>query len=165
MAAIALSEPSITAVKKALAKNRADVRSSHLSEALARALGRLTHAALRADLARYRDDPPITLLDDELFGSRLKEMGYRPEPGFSFERLEGARPHTDRRSTRTEHQVQDRTFTRMAEHDGLRHQRRIGPEVVLPAAERQPMAGRKEQKEWSLVRFRHAERSTSQRLR
>ena len=88
MAAIALSESSVAAVKKALAKCKPNVRSSHLSEALARALRRRTHAALRADLARYLGDPPIELLDDELLESRLKEMGYRPEPGFSFERLE-----------------------------------------------------------------------------
>ena len=88
MAAIALSESCVASVKKALARSRPDVGSAHLSEALARALRRRTHAALRADLVRSRDDPPIELLDDELFWNRLEELGHRPEPKVSFERLE-----------------------------------------------------------------------------
>ena len=88
MAAIAVSEPCVAAVKKALVKNRPDVRSSHLSEALAQALRRRTHAALRTDMARYREDPPIELLDDQRFEHRLAEMGYPPESGFRFERLD-----------------------------------------------------------------------------
>ena len=90
MAAIALNEPSIAAVKTALAMSRPDVGSSHLSEALAAALRRRTHASLRADMARYGDDPSIELLDDELFEHRLQELGYRPKPKVSFERLKAA---------------------------------------------------------------------------
>ena len=87
MAAIPLNQASVATVKKELAKSRPDVRSSHLTEALAAALRRRTHASLRADLARYRDDPPIEHLNDELFQSRLKELGYQAEPRFSFEFL------------------------------------------------------------------------------
>ena len=87
MAAIALNEPSVAAVKTALAKSRPDVRSSHLTEALAAALRRRTHASLRADMARCCDHPPIEILDDERFESRLQELGYRTEPRCSFERL------------------------------------------------------------------------------
>ena len=87
MAAIALNEPSIAAVKTALAKSRPDVRSSHLTEALAAALRRRSHASLRADMARCREDPPIEVLDDERFERRLQELGYRTKPRCNFERL------------------------------------------------------------------------------
>ena len=52
MAAIPLIEAAVVDVKKALAKRMPDVRSSHLTEALAAALGRRTHASLRADLTQ-----------------------------------------------------------------------------------------------------------------
>ena len=88
MAAIALDEPSVGAVKTALAKSRPNVQSSHLSEALAAALRRRTHAALRVDMARCSDDPPIEILDDERFERRLVELGYPSGARSSFERLD-----------------------------------------------------------------------------
>jgi hypothetical protein len=42
---------------------------------------------LIAELPGYRDDPPIELLVDELFDRRLQELGYPPDPEFSFEWL------------------------------------------------------------------------------
>lgn len=87
MAAIELAESSLNALKKALIKVRPDVRSSHLTEALAAALRRRTHASLRSELPDYRDDPPIELLDDELFDRRLQELGYPSDPSFRFEFL------------------------------------------------------------------------------
>ncbi|WP_293653171.1 hypothetical protein, partial [Thiolapillus sp.] len=90
MAAIALTEPSLAALKKALRKDLPDVRSSHITEALAVALRRRTHACLRVELARLQCDPPIELLDDGLFDRRLQDFGYPPDPEFSFEMLEDA---------------------------------------------------------------------------
>lgn len=85
MASIPLTELSIASVKKALRTEFSDVRSSHLSEALAASLRRKTYAALRSELAKHSDDPPIEFLDENLFDSRLQELGYPPEPGFCFE--------------------------------------------------------------------------------
>lgn len=90
MASIELTESALATVKKALRDDLPDVRSSHLTEALAAALRRRTHAALLAELPALRDDPPIELLDDERFDQRLQELGYQPEPEFSFELLNDA---------------------------------------------------------------------------
>jgi hypothetical protein len=87
MASIPLMGSSLAVVKKALREALPDVRSSHLSEALAASLRRRTHASLIAELPGYRDDPPIELLVDELFDRRLQELGYPPDPEFSFEWL------------------------------------------------------------------------------
>ena len=62
MAAILLTEESLATLKKALLKHRPEVRSSHLTEALAASLRRRTHASLRSQLPQYRVDPPIELL-------------------------------------------------------------------------------------------------------
>ena len=87
MAAIVVTELYLTAVKKALFKKKSNVRSSHLTEALAAALGRRTYASLRSELPGYRNDPPIEFLDHELFDQRLQELGYRADPKFRFEHL------------------------------------------------------------------------------
>ncbi len=87
MASIELTESALATVKKALREDLPDVRSSHLTEALAAALRRRTHAALLAELPALLDDPPIELLDDDRFDQRLQELGYLPEPEFSFELL------------------------------------------------------------------------------
>lgn len=93
MAAIALSELSLAALKKALRtcyQNYEGMRSSHLSEALAAAVGRRTHASLLAELPAFQADPPIELLDDNRFTHRLRELGYEVEDDFSFEFLKSA---------------------------------------------------------------------------
>lgn len=87
MASIPLSDSALAAVKKSLRKEYPDVRSSHLSEALATALGRRTHAALLVDAREQSHDPFIELLDDERFDARLQEFGYPADPEFSFELL------------------------------------------------------------------------------
>ena len=87
MAAIVVTELSLTAVKKALFRKKSNVRSAHLTEALAAALGRRTYASLRSELPDYRNDPPIEFLDHELFDQRLQELGYRADPKFRFEHL------------------------------------------------------------------------------
>lgn len=107
MSSIPLSESALATVKKALRREYPDVRSAHLSEALAAALHRRTHAALLADLLKYRDDPPIELLDEDSFDCRLQELGYPPDPEFSFELLDdnGAIPTLDPRAWNIEYRT------------------------------------------------------------
>ena len=90
MAAIALTESSLADLKRAVRNALPEVGSSHLSEALACALRRRTHASLRADLISHRDDPPIELLDDERFHARLRELGNARARAFSFDGLRDA---------------------------------------------------------------------------
>lgn len=85
MASIAISDASLSALKKALHAHYPEFRSSHLSEAIAAALGRKTHASLLADVNLHAEDPPIELLDDDRFFSRLQELGYGYDDEFSFE--------------------------------------------------------------------------------
>ena len=87
MASVPLSNSVLATVKKSLRKEYPDVQSSHLSEALAAALGYKTHAALLADASKLTDDPSIESLDDERFDVRLQELGYPADPEFSFEIL------------------------------------------------------------------------------
>ena len=87
MASIPLSVSALASVKKSLRKDYWNIRSSHLSEALAAALGRRTYAALLADIRQQGSDPIFETLDDERFEARLQELGYPPEGDFSFELL------------------------------------------------------------------------------
>lgn len=64
------------------------VRSSHLSEALAAALGFRTHAALLDEVRKTAADPAIQLLDEDRFDARLQEFGYPADTEFNFELLE-----------------------------------------------------------------------------
>ena len=88
MAAIAVSETHINAVKKALRDDFLYEKSSHLSEALAAALGYKTHAALLADLPKLAEDPPIVMLSTGEFVSRLQEFGYPRDDEFDFDYLD-----------------------------------------------------------------------------
>lgn len=86
--AIALSEPSLAALKKSLRKYLPDVRSSHLTEAMAAALGFRTHASLITTLPPQASDPSIQLLDNERFEARLRDFGYQlADDDFRFEWL------------------------------------------------------------------------------
>lgn len=87
MASIPLSKTVVAAVKKSLHREFPGVRSSHLTEALATALGHQTHAALLNRVDQNQNDPPIVLLDDERFALRLQELGYEADTEFSFEFL------------------------------------------------------------------------------
>ena len=75
MAAIPLSEEAVASVRQALERRLPKVGAAHLGEALARALGHRTDAALRATLQAERDDPPIALLDAGQFTARLQALG------------------------------------------------------------------------------------------
>jgi len=89
MTAIALAEPSLAALKKTLRKDLPDIRSSHLTEAMAAALDFRTHASLIATLPGQASDPSILLLDNERFEARLGEFGYQlASDEFRFEWLD-----------------------------------------------------------------------------
>ncbi|MBK7617589.1 MAG: hypothetical protein IPJ08_25130 [Burkholderiales bacterium] len=65
-----------------------EVKSSHISEALAAAMGFRTNAALKASLVGPEQDRPFALLHPERFLSRLVDFGYplNPnDPEFDFE--------------------------------------------------------------------------------
>lgn len=92
MASIPLAESALASLKKALRITYPEIRSSHLTEAVASALGRNTHAALLADLSKHQDSPDYDLLDDTSFDNRLQEFGYPSDPEFSFEWLDKSVP-------------------------------------------------------------------------
>jgi hypothetical protein len=92
MAAIAISESALAHLKKALRNDFVDEKSSHLSEALATALGFKTHASLLAAVSKEVDDPPIVLLNTERFVERLTDFGYLKDTEFDFEFLTGQVP-------------------------------------------------------------------------
>lgn len=87
MAAIALTEASVVAVKNSLRDEFPDVKSGHISEALAHSLGFQTNAALRAALATTKSDPPFVLLRTDRMRARLQVLGYADDPEFDFEML------------------------------------------------------------------------------
>lgn len=87
MAAIALTEASVVAVKNCLRDEFPDAKSAHVSEALACSLGYRTHAALRAALTPTESDPPFVLLRTDRMRARLVEFGYPDDPEFNFELL------------------------------------------------------------------------------
>jgi len=79
MTAMILSTENLHAVKRSLREFFPDAGSSHLSEALAAAVGRRTHAALRAELAEADPaDPEIAMVDQDAFLARARELGFNP---------------------------------------------------------------------------------------
>lgn len=84
MAAIALSVQSLRSLKNALQDRFPTIKSSHMSEALASALGFRTYAAL---LAKVTERIPATLhpLVEERFVERLNRLGYPGIQAFSFD--------------------------------------------------------------------------------
>lgn len=108
MASIALSETPLTTLKKLSLDAFKDVKSAHLSESLASALGYRTHAALIADLPMQSNDPAIVLIDDQRFTARLQELGYSAPNSFSFEDFIEPRFKTDRKTGRLVRINQDR---------------------------------------------------------
>jgi hypothetical protein len=72
-------------MKSSLRDEFPDVKSSHLTEALAAGLGFRTHAALQAALVGPEQDRPFRLLDSTRFVQRLVEFGYQDDPEFAFE--------------------------------------------------------------------------------
>ena len=88
MASVLFSVRSLATLKSELRKEYPEIKSSYLTEAIAAALHRRTHAALLVDLQRSRSDvPAFELLDDRRFNDKLVEFGYPEDPEFSFEFL------------------------------------------------------------------------------
>lgn len=88
MAAVPLCEAPLAELKKSLLDEFEDVKSSHLSEALAASLGFRTHAALKAAMTGPEQDRPFHLLSSQRFLGRLVELGYPFDPNdpeFDFE--------------------------------------------------------------------------------
>lgn len=87
MAAIPLCEAPLAALKKSLRDEFPEVRSSHLSEALAYSLGFSTNAALKAAMAAPIPDcdRPFELLRTNRFVQRLVQFDYPADPEFDFE--------------------------------------------------------------------------------
>ena len=77
MSLFILTQPNIDAAKAALRTSLPEIRSGHLTEALASGLGFNSNAALRAAIAGEADKPPA-LADAEhgLFVGRLEALGY-----------------------------------------------------------------------------------------
>ena len=88
MATIELCPAQLSTLKAALRRDYTDVKSSHLTEALASALGFRTHAALIADMERHEaGDAPFALLNRDFFLKKLIDLGYPEDidPEFFFE--------------------------------------------------------------------------------
>lgn len=88
MAAITLVHASLTALKNSLRSEFPDVKSSHLTEAVAFALGYRTNAALLADVNSPEADQPFLLLDTARMLGRLQEFGYPRDEEFDFELMD-----------------------------------------------------------------------------
>jgi hypothetical protein len=88
MAAVNLTYASLTTLKNCLRSEFPRLKSSHLSESLARALGYRTNAALLADMTGPEEDRPFVLLDRRRFLDRLYELGYPDSEDFDFELLD-----------------------------------------------------------------------------
>lgn len=78
MTALVVTRENLRTVKNDLTVGFPEVKSSHLSEALASALGFNTNAALLARLVEVGNaDADILILDESAFYSRLDSLGYR----------------------------------------------------------------------------------------
>lgn len=85
MAAVSLTSASITTLKTSLRSEFPDVKSSHLTEALAHALGFRTNAALVAAMTGPEEDRPLSVLDSSKMLDRLQQFGYPRDEEFDFE--------------------------------------------------------------------------------
>lgn len=81
MTSILLSTDSLAQLKRETHKKLPEVKSSHLSEALAAAFGFRTNAALLASLTAA---PQSRTPDIQLFTERLQRFGYTLPQAFSF---------------------------------------------------------------------------------
>lgn len=85
MAATPLCTAPLQELKKALRNEFPDVKSSHLSEALAFSMGFRTYAAMQAAMTGPELDRPFYLLSTDGMRKRLVALGYPDDPEFDFE--------------------------------------------------------------------------------
>ena len=90
MASILFCEKSLQSLKRYLRDDFFEVKSSHLTEAIAVSLGYGKHAALLSDLKLVGDKVVYRLLSTTRFMQRLCELGYPADPEFDFEWMVGA---------------------------------------------------------------------------
>jgi len=83
MAVLRLTPANLTFVKRSLRAAYPNVKSSHLTEGLAAAVGENTHAALLARISGQAEAEPVQL-DRDRWRQRLAELGY---PSLSGEAL------------------------------------------------------------------------------
>ncbi|WP_321908153.1 hypothetical protein [Burkholderia cepacia] len=76
MSAPFLDRSSVDTLKRALRNEFPTVKSAHLSEGLAFALGFQTHAALKAELVRPGANHPLPALNLRRLRERLSQLGY-----------------------------------------------------------------------------------------
>ena len=77
MSSIELTPACVFALKSRLRIDYDEVKSSHLTEALAVALGFKTHAALKTKMEQVKpDDAPFVFLSEDKFTQQLKAFGY-----------------------------------------------------------------------------------------
>lgn len=77
MGAITLAKANIDCLKRAVRQRYPEVKSSHLSEAIAFALGFRTHAALLTAIDRETSDLSVRVwLDGNLLAERLHQLSY-----------------------------------------------------------------------------------------
>lgn len=75
MTAFVLTEDNLTYAKREIRYLFPNAKSSHVSEALAAALGMRTHAALLEDIKKVDPDyPPILAINEDVFRARLKAL-------------------------------------------------------------------------------------------
>lgn len=83
MTAIPLTSAALKSVKREIQNQYPDLKSAHLTEAIASSLGYRTHAALLPQLDRRpADDPDYAYLDDEAFLARAAELSGMTVDGF-----------------------------------------------------------------------------------
>lgn len=88
MSSLFFSQRHVSALKRSLRDEFPEVRSSHLSEALAAALGFRTYASMLSQLPPPGTEHDFLLLDDAAFDMRLRVLGNLPQEDFSFEWIE-----------------------------------------------------------------------------
>lgn len=75
MTAFVLTEDNLACEKRRIRHLFPDAKSSHVSEALAAALGRRTHAALLEEIKKVDSDhPPVFAINEDVFRARLKAL-------------------------------------------------------------------------------------------
>lgn len=85
-----IASSQLASIKNALRDLFPDIKSSHLSEAIAFGIGFNTHAAQRAAIAEISQTSstgPLFTMDSTLFEDRLRKFGYDLERPFSFDQL------------------------------------------------------------------------------
>jgi len=88
MSLLILTYENVEGVKRAAREQVPVVKSSHLSEAIASALGFRTHAALRAKIAAEADLPPdVAECDPARFVVRLAALGYAATSAINLDEI------------------------------------------------------------------------------